>query len=295
MYVTGGGLVVPPPGPGAVAGLLLHAASASTAHVAAEVLIFRHMSSVEDRAVVITGASSGIGAAIAEHLGARGATVTLVARRAAVLKEVAARCGPNAHYVPADMSIRSDVKKAVVRAIADMGHIDVWINNVGLGISRMPTQLTDGDIDSMIKFNVKTALYGMQEILPHFKERGRGQIINISSMLGRIPRAPNRAAYTAAKHYLNALTANFRDEIRTTHPEIVVSLVSPGVVYTEFGKNALHGGADSRALPDGQEPDEIARVIAQVIETRATDAYTRAGSHDRVVEYFDSIGTDPET
>lgn len=243
--------------------------------------------------IVITGASSGIGAATAELLASRGATVTLVARRPNALMEVAARCGPKAHYVPGDMSNRSDVKKVVVRAIADMGHVDVWINNVGLGISRMPSQLTDGDVDAMIKANVKTALYGMQEILPHFRERGRGQIINLSSLLGRIPRAPNRVAYTAAKHYLNALTANFRDEIGATHPEIVVSLVSPGVVYTAFGKNALHGGADSRSLPDGQEPEEIARVIAQVIESRATDAYTRTGSHDRVVQYFDSIGTDP--
>ena len=244
-------------------------------------------------AIVITGASSGIGLATAELLSSHGNSLMLVARNAERLKQVADRLGDTAHYIAADMTRRDDVKRVVGRAIAELGHIDVWINNVGIGISRMPSQLTDADIDAMVKFNVKTALFGMQEVLPHFKARGRGQIINISSMLGRVPRAPLRAAYTAAKHYLNALTASFRDELRQTHPDIVFSLVSPGVVYTDFGKNALHGGPDSRSLPDGQEPVEVARVIAAVIESRAEDAYTKKGSHKRVVDYYDSIGTDP--
>ena len=243
--------------------------------------------------VVITGASSGIGLATAELLATEGAALMLVARNAARLKDVADRLGENVHYMAADMTRRDDVKRAVTRAIADLGHIDVWINNVGVGISRMPSQLTDADIDAMVKFNVKTALFGMQEVLPHFKARGRGQVINLSSMLGRVPRAPLRAAYTAAKHYLNALTASFRDELRLTHPDIRFTLVSPGVVYTDFGRNALHGGPDSRSLPDGQEPVEVARVIADVIESRAEDVYTKKGSRQRVLDYYASLGADP--
>src|SRR5687767_4996092 len=140
------------------------------------------------RAIVITGASSGIGLATAELLASQDSSLVLVARNAERLKQVADRLGDNTHYVAADMTRRDDVKRVVTRAIADLGHIDVWINNVGIGISRMPSQLTDADVDAMIKFNVKTALFGMQEVLPHFKARGRGQIINISSMLGRVPR-----------------------------------------------------------------------------------------------------------
>ena len=244
-------------------------------------------------AIVITGASNGIGFATAELLAQQGAHLMLVARNAERLKAAADSLGKNAHYIAADMTVRESVKKVVSRAIAQLGQVDVWINNVGLGISRMPTQLTDADIDSMIKFNVKTSLYGMQEILPHFKAKGRGQIINVSSMLGRIPLAPPRAAYTASKHFLNALTANFRHEVQQTHPEIKFTIVSPGVVYTDFGKNAMHGGVDSRALPDGQEASEVARVIAAAIESRAEDVYTKTGSHDRVVKYYDSLGTDP--
>jgi short-subunit dehydrogenase len=133
----------------------------------------------------------------------------------------------------------------------------------------------------------------MQEVLPHFRERGDGQIINVSSMLGRIPFAVFRSAYTGAKHFLDALTANFRMEHAETHPGIVFTLVSPGVVRTEFGKNAIHGGPDSRELPYSQSAEEVAEVIADVIDSRRNDVYTRAGSRDRVVEYYSTIGEDP--
>ena len=130
-------------------------------------------------------------------------------------------------------------------------------------------------------------------MLPHFKSRGEGHSINISSMLGRIPYAMPRSAYCGAKHFLNALTATFRDEVQQTHPRIQFSLVSPGVVYTNFGLNALHGGPDSRQLPDGQTPEEVAKVIAAVIDSRAPDVYTRTGAHERVVGYYASVAADP--
>jgi short-subunit dehydrogenase len=133
----------------------------------------------------------------------------------------------------------------------------------------------------------------MQEVLPHFKERGTGQIINVSSMLGRIPFAMFRSAYCGAKHFLNALTTTFRAEVHQTHPGIQFSLVSPGVVRTEFGVNARHGGPDSRHLPDSQSAEEVAAVIVGVIGSRHPDVYTRAGAHDRVVNYFTTLAVDP--
>jgi short-subunit dehydrogenase len=242
---------------------------------------------------VITGASSGIGAALAETLASRGATVVLVARRADILRAVAAKCGERVHAVVADMTRRDDVQRVVREAIGRFGRIDVWVNNVGQGISRPPSALTDEDIDEIMRFNVKSALYGMQEVLPHFKERGTGQIINVSSMLGRIPAAMFRSAYCGAKHFLNALTATFRAEVQQTHPGIQFSLVSPGVVRTEFGLNARHGGPDSRLLPDSQSAEEVAEVIVGVIASRQPDVYTKAGAHDRVVNYFDTLAGDP--
>ncbi|MFI5312121.1 MAG: SDR family NAD(P)-dependent oxidoreductase [Gemmatimonadales bacterium] len=245
-----------------------------------------------DKVVVITGASGGIGAALAELLGKREASLSLVARREAELGAVAARSGSYAHPIVADVTKRNDVRRVVVETIARFGYIDVWVNNAGQGISRVPSELTDEDVDLVISANVKSALYGMQEVLSHFKTRGTGHVINVSSMLGRIPFAVIRSAYNGAKHFLNALTANFRMEVQQTHPGIQFSVVSPGVVRTEFGLNALHGGPDSRGLPHSQSAEEVAAVIAGVIESRLPDVYTRSGAHARVADYYAELGTD---
>jgi NAD(P)-dependent dehydrogenase (short-subunit alcohol dehydrogenase family) len=196
--------------------------------------------------------------------------------------------------VVADVTVRANVRRIVDETVSRFGRIDVWINNAGIGITRPPSQLTDDDIDAMIEANVKSALYGMQEVLPHFKERNAGHIINVSSMLGRIPFAMVRSAYSAAKHFLNALTAMLREELRESHPGIQISLVSPGVVRTDFGLNAMHGGPDSRQFPGSQSAEEVAAVIAQVIATRAPDVYTLPGARDRVAAYYASIGADAD-
>jgi short-subunit dehydrogenase len=241
------------------------------------------------RTVVITGASSGIGAALAELLAGQGMQLVLVARRMDALQEVAARCGPSALAVAADMTSRTDVRRTVQEALARFGRIDVWVNNVGQGITCAPSQLTDEDLDDMMRVNVKSALYGIQEVLPQFQAQGAGHIINVSSMLGRVPFATFRSAYNGAKHFLNALTANVRAELQESCPGVVVSLVSPGVVRTDFGLNAKHGGPDSRALPGSQSAEEVAAVIAGVIESKRLDVYTLPGAHERVVGYFTKL------
>ena len=246
-----------------------------------------------DKIVVITGASGGIGAALAEELAKRGATVVLAARREDALQEVAKRCGPRSHLIVADVTKREQVRRVVEETIKRFGRIDVWVNNAGRGITRPVSELTGEDIDEMMTVNVKSMLYGMQEVLPHFKSRGTGQVLNVSSMLGRIPYVATRSAYNGAKHFLNAITANFREEVSSTHPNIMISLVSPGVVRTTFGVHALHGGPDSRQLPNSQSAEEVAAVMADVIERPRPDVYTRAGWHQRVVDYFAGIGADP--
>jgi NADP-dependent 3-hydroxy acid dehydrogenase YdfG len=248
---------------------------------------------LKEKIVVITGASGGIGAALAALLASKGAALALVARRENELHAVADICGKNAIAITADVTNRAEVKRVVRETLDHFGRIDVWVNNVGRGISRQPSQLTDADIDDVMRVNIKSALYGMQEVLPHFKARGDGQIVNVSSMLGRIPFAAIRSAYNGAKHFLNALTANFRMEHAESHPNIVFSLVSPGVVRTDFGLNAMHGGPDSRQMPNSQSAEEVAEVIADLIERRRIDVYTRAGARDRVVEYYSTVGEDP--
>ena len=240
---------------------------------------------MRETVVVITGASSGIGAALAERAARAGGRPVLAARREAELNEVAKRCGPDALAVVADVTRRADVQRILDQTLARWGRVDVWVNNAGRGITRLVSQIDDDEFDDMMRVNVKSALYGMQVVLPHFRERHRGHIINVSSVLSRMPNAPMRSAYSAAKHALNALTANLRMELRD-EPDIHVSTVLPGVVATEFGIHALGGGVDSRTLPGAQPVEEVADVILDVIRAPRADVYTRPEYRQRVVDYF---------
>src|SRR5687768_2048951 len=107
-----------------------------------------------DQVVVVTGASGGIGSATARLLGTRGARVALVARRADRLDAAVKRAGPHAIAIVADMTVREEVRRTVTEAIAAFGHIDVWINNVGRGIFRLPSELSDEDVEVMMRVNV---------------------------------------------------------------------------------------------------------------------------------------------
>jgi short-subunit dehydrogenase len=244
------------------------------------------------RNIVITGASSGIGAALAIRLGADGHRVALAARREAELNEVAKRSGPAAIAVPADVTRRSDVQRLRDRAIAAFGDVDVWVNNAGLGINRSVLELSDEELDTIMAVNVKSALYGIQAIVPHFIERGRGHVINVSSLLSRVPYATYRSAYNAAKAALNALTANLRVDLAAAHPGIHVTLVMPGLVRTEFQKNAMGGSPELPAavLAEAQSADEVAAAMAGVIDNPVAEVYTNPRHAAVAVRYFQDVG-----
>lgn len=241
---------------------------------------------MKDKVIVITGASMGIGEKLAEVAVARGARVVLAARREAELDAVARRLGPNALAVVTDVTRRADNERLVTQAIQKFGQLDVWVANAGRGISRSILELTDEDIDDMITTNVKSVLYGIQAALPYFKPQRRGHLIAVSSMLGRIPFAPIRSAYSAAKAAVNSLMTSLRLEVRPEYPDIHISTVMPGVVATEFGNNALHGGPDSRLLPNAQPVDEVANVIADLIERPRAEVYTRSEMGQMAARYF---------
>jgi NADP-dependent 3-hydroxy acid dehydrogenase YdfG len=241
---------------------------------------------MKDKVVVVTGASGGIGAAVAEHVAGRGARVVLAARREKELADVASRCGGSSLAVPADVTRRADVEHIVRAAIDRFGHVDAWVNNAGRAISRMPSELTDADVDEMVLVNVKSMLYGVQAVLPHFKERGKGHIVNVSTMLARLPIAPIRSMYSASKAAVNSLSSTLRVELRGAHPGIFVSVVHPGIVRTDLGLNALHGGVDNHKLPGAQEAGAVAVVIGSVLETPRADVYTRDDSHELVADYY---------
>jgi len=243
---------------------------------------------MHDHVIVITGASAGIGAAVAELAVQRGARVVLAARRTHELNELAVKLGgpARAHVVQTDVTRRADNEALRDAALAAFGQIDAWVANAGRGISRMVSELTDADIDDMITVNLKSVLYGIQAVLPHFKERKRGQIVAVSSGLSRFPFVPQRSAYSASKAAVNLLMASLRGELRPMFPDIWATTVFPGIVATEFGVNALHGGVDNATLPGAQPVGEVAQVIVDVIEKPRAEVYTRPQMRQLAEKYF---------
>jgi len=246
----------------------------------------------DPRVVVITGASSGIGAALARQLGARGDRLVLAARREAELTQVARDTGADALPVITDVRYRDQVKRLRDHAIERFGGVDVWINNAGRGIGYRVMELSEADFDEMMAVNVKSALFGMQAIVPHFIQREQGHLINISSYLSRVPAVTFRSGYNAAKHALNALTANLRMDLRRQFPGIHVSLVMPGLVDTEFQKNAL-GGTPMPPMPGGpiqaQSADEAAAAVVALIDQPVAEIYTNPALREMVLRYFGDV------
>jgi short-subunit dehydrogenase len=132
---------------------------------------------------------------------------------------------------------------------------------------------------------MKSVVYGIQAVLPHFKSRNAGQIINVSSGLSRAPLAPVRAAYGAVKSAVNMLSASLRVELLATHPGIHVTVLLPGVVATEFGVNSINATIDNRKLPGAQSVEDAVKAIVDVIEKPKPEAYTSAFIADAVGHY----------
>src|SRR5215510_4618823 len=134
----------------------------------------------------------------------------------------------------------------------------------------------------------------MQVIAPHFIERGRGHIINMSSFLARVPVATPRSAYSAAKAALNSLTANVRVDLRRTHPGINVSLIMPGLVTTEF---ARHARGSTGPIPPGaigspmkpQTAEEVAAILAELNDHPVAEVYTNPASGAVAARYVADV------
>ena len=243
---------------------------------------------MSDKVIVLTGASAGIGAVLAKQLAARGDKLMLAARSSRELNQVSRACGRDTMAYVTDVTRRQDVNRLRDEALRTFDHVDVWINNAGRGISCNVLDLTDDDFDQMMAVNVKGALYGMQAIMPHFKETGRGHLINMSSFLGRIPLASARSAYSASKAALNSLTANMRMDLRAEYPNIHVSIVMPGVVSTNFPANALYGAPiPADAMPPlSQTPEEVAAIMMDLIDHPQPEVYTNASVQVQAVKGY---------
>lgn len=242
---------------------------------------------------VITGASSGIGAALARQLGSRKHQLVLAARRGDELKLVASQTGVDPLCVITDVTRRRDVEHLRDLALAKYGHVDVWVNNAGRGITRSVMELSDQEFDDIVTVVLKSVFYGMQTIIPHFQERGRGHLINISSFLGRVPLLPYRSIYSASKSAVNTLTACLRMDLKAKYSGIHVSTVMPGIVDTDFhkiagpGLSVRAGGNIGRTRVESA--DEVAAKIVSLLDKPVPELYTTPSQAELVKQYFENV------
>jgi NADP-dependent 3-hydroxy acid dehydrogenase YdfG len=224
---------------------------------------------VEDKVVVITGASSGLGEATAKVLSAQGATVVLGARRQdrirALAKELTSS-GGKALAVATDVADRQQVKNLVDAAVEAYGRVDVMINNAGLMPQALLERLQVDEWERMIDVNLKGVLYGIAAALPIMKQQKSGHFINVSSVAGHKV-GPGFAVYSATKFAVRALTEGLRQEVKPYN--IRATVISPGAVATELPNSVTDPEAADRirkfyaasAIP----ADSFARTVAFAI------------------------------
>ncbi len=197
---------------------------------------------IENKVVVITGASSGMGEATARDLAKMGAKVVLGARRADRLEKLVEEikaAGGQATFAQTDVTKIEEVQKLVDLAVETFGRIDVLFNNAGLMPLSPLESLRIAEWDQMIDVNMKGTLYGIAAALPYMKEQKSGQIINVSSVYGHIV-VGTGAVYCATKHAVRAISEGLRQEVKPHN--IRVTTISPGAVKTELTEHITEPG-----------------------------------------------------
>jgi NADP-dependent 3-hydroxy acid dehydrogenase YdfG len=188
--------------------------------------------------VIVTGASSGIGAATARLAGGRGATVVLAARRADRIDALAAEL-PDALAVPTDLRDPVQIVRMVGATLDRFGRVDVLVNDAGQGLHVPVEQIRLDDLRAVTELNFYAPLLAMQAVIPAMRKQGGGAIVNVSSMTSRMV-LPGVGGYSATKSALNMLSAVARKELAPDG--IVVSIVYPAVTATEFHQSLAAGG-----------------------------------------------------
>lgn len=187
---------------------------------------------IQGKVVVITGASSGLGAETARHLVKAGAKVVLGARRLDRLQALAAELGlPKETAFQVDVTDREQVKALVDHAVKLHGRIDVMVNNAGLMPLAPLEMLRFDEWDQCIDVNIKGVLWGIAAALPHFKEQKSGQFINVSSVAGHTI-SVGGAIYSASKYSVRVISEALRKEVKPYG--IRTTVLSPGAVDTEL-------------------------------------------------------------
>ena len=193
------------------------------------------MTKLEGAVVVVTGAGRGIGRAIAEELGAEGASIVVnYAKSAGPAEELVAKLrdgGGRSIAVKADVSQAAEAARLIEATVDEFGHLDVLVNNAGITIDKTLKNLTIGDWEAVIQTNLNGYFYTMKAALPHFMEQKHGKIIHISSFVGKAGNF-GQANYSAAKAGIIGLTKT--SAIELARYNVTVNAVCPGFTETEM-------------------------------------------------------------
>jgi 3-hydroxy acid dehydrogenase/malonic semialdehyde reductase len=213
--------------------------------------------------VLVTGASSGIGAAVARRFAASGARLVLAARRVDRLKSLAAELSVPVHVIALDVRDRAAVARAVAELPEGFAAVDVLVNNAGGAIGLEPAPEADlDDWEAMVDTNCKGLMYVTRAVLPGMVARDRGHIINLGSVAGTYP-YPGGNVYGATKAFVEQLSLNLRADL--AGKRVRVTSIEPGMVETEFSVVRFRGDeARAQAVYQGFPPlraEDVAEVI----------------------------------
>ena len=228
---------------------------------------------IRDKVAVVTGASSGIGAATAEALAKAGARVAIGARRVERLEELAQKIAAagtdpgRVLYRRLDVTRRSDCDDFVGAVLEKWGSIDILVNNAGLMPLSFFKNLKVDEWDRMIDVNIKGVLYCTASVIPHMMEKKSGHIVNLSSVAGRIV-FPSGSVYCATKHAVAAFSEGLRQEF-SARSNIRVTSIEPGVVATELNDTitdeSLQGFVENAKRMESLRAGDIADAILYAV------------------------------
>ncbi len=213
----------------------------------------------------ITGGARGIGRETARHLVRQGMKVAIGDLDGAATEAAAAELGPNARGYALDVTDRASFEAFVDAIEADLGPLDVLVNNAG--IMQLGPFLEEEDVVAVrqVDINIHGVLYGMKIALPRFVARGRGHLVNIASSAGKSG-LPGGATYSGTKHFVVGVSEAVRGELRTTPVEI--SCVMPGVVNTELSA----GLKEARGVKN-VDPEDVAAAIVECLKVPRFDVF----------------------
>lgn len=209
---------------------------------------------------IVTGASRGLGRALALQLAQRGYRVFACARDAGALEALAAAAPARLHPVCLDLSRPEQIASAFGQVLAQCGELGGVVNNAGIGWYKPFLQHSEAELAELVQVNLLAVMQISRLVLPTLIAQGRGHLVNIGSDLGRRPLA-NMAPYVASKHALTGFSHSLLREVRAQG--VRVSLVNPGIIDTDFGGGSGAGSRDERQY---LKPDAVAALIVQLIE-----------------------------